>query len=140
LNNAAEQAALEREMRGISCLRYPGALPLEEVNALLAKAAVFVNTSRAEGFPNTFIQAWMREVPVLSLQVNPDNVLERHQVGICAQNNHDRMKEELLNLLEHPVLRHRIGRRARKYAESRHSLDNADELIRLFDEFQGGNA
>lgn len=140
LNNEAKQALLEREMRDIACLSYLGARPLEEVNALLAGAAIFVNTSRAEGFPNTFIQAWMREVPVLSLQVNPDSVLERNQVGFCAHNNYDTLKEELLNLLDDPELRRTIGRRARKYAEEQHSLNKAEDLIRLFEDLLGGGA
>ena len=54
------------------------------MNRLLARSHIFVNTSTHEGFPNTFIQSWLREVVVVSLQVDPDQVLERQQVGIAA--------------------------------------------------------
>ena len=46
-----------------------------EVNALLEHTDLLVNTSDYEGFSNTFIQAWMRRVPVVSLRVDPDRLL-----------------------------------------------------------------
>ncbi len=53
-----------------------GAISQQEVNAELANAHVLVNTSLYEGFPNTFIQAWMRRTVVVSLNVNPDGIFD----------------------------------------------------------------
>ena len=61
-------------------LTYLGSQSQAEVNRLLARSHIFVNTSLYEGFPNTFIQAWQRKVPVVSLHVNPDCVLDRGAV------------------------------------------------------------
>ena len=57
--------------------RYYGQLDNSEVNAILARAHVVVNTSEFEGFSNTFVQAWLREVVVLSLNSNPSAILTR---------------------------------------------------------------
>lgn len=65
-------------------LTYTGECPAEEVNRFLARAFLFVNTSEAEGFPNTFIQAWMRGVPVLSMNCDPDGTLSNGETGFLA--------------------------------------------------------
>ena len=48
---------------------YLGELPVEQVNRILGESHILVNTSDFEGFPNTFIQAWMRRVPVGRMRV-----------------------------------------------------------------------
>jgi glycosyltransferase involved in cell wall biosynthesis len=42
---------------------------------------LLVNTSNAEGFSNTFIEAWKEGVPVLSFYVNPDNIITEKKLG-----------------------------------------------------------
>src|SRR5680860_260954 len=48
-----------QDVKRLENLSYLGGRPQGEVNAVLARAHIFVNTSVQEGFPNTFIQAWM---------------------------------------------------------------------------------
>jgi hypothetical protein len=71
----ANMHSLLSQIRRMENLDLLGEVPLEEVNAQLAAGHLFVNTSKTEGFPNTFIQAWMRRVPTLSLDVDPDGIL-----------------------------------------------------------------
>jgi len=63
--------ALLTQAGNLPNFHYAGAVPLEEVNRLLDSAHIFVNTSSAngEGFPNTFIQSWLRGVPVISFRL-----------------------------------------------------------------------
>lgn len=56
-------------------------LPFEETLSWFDRASIFVSTSESEGFPNTFIQAWSRGVPVISFDVDPDGVLVREGLG-----------------------------------------------------------
>ena len=65
---------------------------------MLARAHLFVNTSLFEGFANTFIQASMREAPVVSLHVNPDGVFDEGTVGVCA-GSEERLVESVRTLV-----------------------------------------
>lgn len=111
-------------------LEYLGPRSHDEVNALLALSHVFVNTSLHEGFPNTFIQSWMREVPVVSLHVDPDGVLGRESVGIHAESE-EQLVQAVRRLLTDHVARRECGGRAREYALARHSVKNATPLVQL---------
>ena len=115
-----------------SNLEYLGVQSQAAVNQLMARAHVFVNTSLAEGFPNTFIQAWMRMVPIVSLNVDPDEVLEREQVGFCARTP-DGLAAAVRRLLTDDALRAAYGARARSYALKTHSLRNVRQLSQLID-------
>src|SRR3569833_4221583 len=78
-------AQLMHSIEATPNLEFLGHRSTAEVNQYLARASVFVNTSVHEGFPNTFVQAWLRDAVVVSLTVNPDGVLDRRAVGIHAQ-------------------------------------------------------
>ena len=124
------QTSLENEIDEIDNLIYLGERPLDEVNSILAKSDVFVNTSLYEGFPNTFIQAWMRKVPVVSLHVNPDQVFERHKVGFFS-GTYEKMLQRVVELIKNPALRDEMGERAQAYAFERHSEKNIANLIEI---------
>ena len=125
----------ERLMRSISAtphMDYLGQVTQDEVNELLARAHVLVNTSRHEGFPNTFIQAWMREVPVVSLHIDPDGVLEREAVGFHV-GTEERLIGVVRELITDPVRRAQYAMRARRYAMLRYSMNNAQLLAQLIE-------
>jgi glycosyltransferase involved in cell wall biosynthesis len=111
-------------------IEYLGARHQDEVNQLMARSHVFVNTSIQEGFPNTFIQAWMRQVPVVSLSINPDQVLDKEGVGIHA-GSEQVLAEAVRMLVTHPVSLQDLAARAQAYAMRDHSMRNADLLVDL---------
>ena len=124
---------LQRRVQATWNVDYRGPRSQAEVNELLAQSHLFVNTSLHEGFANTFIQAWMREVPVISLHVNPDGLLDDRGVGIFCEHSPSRMVEAVRTLLGDASMRSLCAVTAREYAMSRHSLANASELARLID-------
>ena len=92
-----------------------------------------INTSRYEGFSNTFIQAWRRKVPVVSLDVNPDNVLNREGIGLFSDGSYGKLKESVLTLIRDEELMSDMAKHAQEYALARHSIANIERLIDIFD-------
>ncbi len=123
---------LSRAIAATPNLAFVGPRTQSEVNELMAGAHVFVNTSLSEGFPNTFVQAWQRAVPVVSIDVDPDGVLEREKIGMRAGTG-PALADAIRALVLNPALRHEYGQRARDYARRRHSLRNIDTLADLFE-------
>jgi glycosyltransferase involved in cell wall biosynthesis len=70
-----------------------GRMRQSETLQLMANAKALINTSEYEGFPNVFLEAWSVGVPVLSLKVNPGNVFDQYDLGVCFNDNLIRMKE-----------------------------------------------
>jgi glycosyltransferase involved in cell wall biosynthesis len=64
----------------VSNVTFHGPLPYRATQQLLDRARVLVNTSEIEGFPNTFLQAWARGIPVVSF-FDPDGVIQREGLG-----------------------------------------------------------
>ncbi len=123
---------LEEEINKIKNLEYLGEKALKEVNNLFCQAHIFINTSDSEGFPNTFIQAWMRRVPVVSLNVDPDNVLKNHGIGFHS-GSLEQLFKDTKRLIEDEELRETMGKRAQEYAFKHHSLANIENIVDLFD-------
>jgi glycosyltransferase involved in cell wall biosynthesis len=131
-SNQSWLAPLIRSIEATPNLRYLGSRSQREVNDILAKATIFVNTSVHEGFPNTFIQAWQRDVAVVSLDVNPDDVLQREGVGIHAVSEQG-LSQAVRTLVTKPAVRAGYIQRAREYVRSQHSLRNSAMLVQLID-------
>lgn len=129
----SDQSAWCRQLldniKSVRSLDYVGEKTQDEVNELLAKAHIFINTSSYEGFPNTFIQAWVREVPVISLDVDPDNILTTHQIGFCS-GSFDVLLDNVKRLINDASLRRSMGAAARQYAINNHSEINIVSIIR----------
>jgi glycosyltransferase involved in cell wall biosynthesis len=94
----------------------PGAIRYSESGHWFDRARIFLNTSSIEGFPNTFLQAWIRGVPVVTF-FDPDGLIRSLQLGAVA-NSIDDMREAICVLLEVENHRQNIGRRAREFARS----------------------
>lgn len=111
-------------------INYLGEKELEEVNMVLLKSHIFVNTSVAEGFPNTFIQAWMRGMPVVSLSVNTDNILDKYGIGMVGK-TYEGMRDAVRELIINVSVRKEMGEKAKKYALDNHTIKNVEKIVYL---------
>ncbi len=100
--------------KSIPNLTCPGAVPYTDVGTMFSRAKIFLNTSQIEGFPNTFLQAWVRGVPVVAF-FDPDSLIKQRQLGHTATDLED-MVHAIIRLLADHDDRDRIGERARAYA------------------------
>jgi glycosyltransferase involved in cell wall biosynthesis len=127
------QRHLEERISGLVNLEYLGEKTIEEVNNILSGSHILVNTSEYEGFPNTFIQAWMRKVPVVSLNVDPDRILRNRKIGFHS-GNFEQMALDLEKLIDDKNLREEMGSRAQDYAYERHTMKNIETIVKLIEE------
>jgi len=109
-----------------------GAVRYADSGALFDRAKLFLNTSSIEGFPNTFLQAWIRGVPVVSF-FDPDSLVQRLQLGHIA-NSVDEMREAIRSLLEDDSDRQQTGRRARDFATREYTTGVAARYLELLNE------
>ena len=70
-------------------LKLIGSVPFNETHEYFARASLFVNTSlkEADGLPNAFIQAWLNQTPILSLNHDPNDWMKTNHLGFCAHGN-----------------------------------------------------
>jgi glycosyltransferase involved in cell wall biosynthesis len=118
------EGSLAAAIRDVPNLIRVGYVPHQQIFAYYLRAALLVNTSVSEGFPNTFLEAWLSGTPVVSLQVDPDGVIQRHGLGFHSE-SFSRMVEDVRTLLENPALRQTMGDRCRDYVLRHHTTDQA---------------
>jgi glycosyltransferase involved in cell wall biosynthesis len=102
-------------------IKVVGFVPLSDVDNYFDEARILVNTSDSEGFPNTFLQAWSRAIPTVSLI----------DCGISGSNNDvgyrvdsvQQMAEISENLFVDENEYHRMGKICKKYCFDHHSID-----------------
>jgi glycosyltransferase involved in cell wall biosynthesis len=76
---------------------FHGRLSYWDASDLYGRAKLLVNTSDIEGFPNSYLQAWIRGVPVATL-IDPDGVIEREGLGVAAKSP-DQIPDAITHLL-----------------------------------------
>lgn len=109
--------------RATANFQYLGPMPIDQVNAMISQSDLLVYTSLpVEGFGNSFIQAWFRGVPTVSLSFDLDGILEREGVGCCSR-TFDQLVADVQELMTDDAIRRNMGQRAREYAIRDHSAD-----------------
>jgi glycosyltransferase involved in cell wall biosynthesis len=79
----AETIHYLEKLKHLPNVSFPGYLQRAQVMPFIANAKFLLNTSRYEGFSNTFLEALSVGTPVLSgVQVNPDSIISKFNLGI----------------------------------------------------------
>ncbi len=102
---------------------YLGPVHPVEAEKRIAAAAVLVNTSEFEGFPNAFQQAWAHGVPTFSLGVDPDGVIVREGLGGCLRSLDELEKAVRYIIHDEKALRD-VAVRAQEFARRTYDLES----------------
>lgn len=117
-----DDAFVRAELGNIPNMEYLGFVPFKEMNEHYQRAALLVSTSNSEGFPNTFLQSWQFGTPTVSLNVDPDGVIERYGLGRLSK-SFDRLVDDVRSLMEDRAQRAKLGDNAVEYTAQNHSED-----------------
>ncbi len=121
---------VRKEAEVFKNLDFRGPVPYAEIGGYFDRASVLVNTSTAEGFSNTFLQAWERWTPVITLDADPDEIICRLNLGLHSR-SFDKLVKDLEQLLISNTLRFEMGQRGRDYIISEHSPHKISEKYRI---------
>lgn len=95
------------------------------------QAKLLINTSRSEGFPQTFIQSVICGVPIISLNVNPDNFISDNQCGFVCGGDTKLLNTTLLRVLEDSSVYNSLSNNSLIYANKNHDI--AKNIINFMD-------
>lgn len=107
--------------------------PFDGMDQLFSQASVTLNTSESEGFPDTFIRSWMHETPVVSVRVDPDEVICSNKLGFHSGSPKQAV-HDIAELVSNRDLRERMGSWSRRYALDHFLLDTmVENHMRLYE-------
>ena len=115
-------------------LEFTGAV--SEMETMYREANIFVSTSDYEGTPNVILEAMASGLPVVATKVGgvPEIVLHGRTGYLVKTGELDKMADWVMKLVTDREHRSVLGRQARAYIESKHSLTRLPAyLADLFD-------
>lgn len=128
-----------REAAALPNVEMTGFVHFTDVEKHFDEGSLLVNTSEFEGFPNTFLQAWSRGMPVVSF-FDPDARWQGHAVGEVAGSLDD-MARCVQSLMKDEERWRRISALSREYFEAHHSVRCAVNAYQaVFDRLRAAQA
>lgn len=112
---------IEEMARDTPNLQFLGRVPYHDMAHHYARARVFVNTSDSEGFPNSYLQAWIHGTPTVVF-FDPDQTIESNHLGFSVDSL-DAMAERVQSLVVNEALRQQYSSRCSGYMHEQYAED-----------------
>ncbi|VVB62031.1 Glycosyl transferases group 1 [uncultured archaeon] len=127
---------IREEAQALHNLEFLGFISYDKMQKYYEESLVLLNTSKAEGFPNTFLEAWVNNTPVISLNVDPDEVICNEKLGLHSK-TFEQMIIDVNTFLRDDKLRDEMGANGRKYVEENHDIKKiADQFVDILTSFK----
>lgn len=126
IDSESKQALLE--LKKLHNVEFVGLIDREKVFTFLNNAKCLLNTSRYEGFSNTFLESFSTNTPVVTTKkIDPDNIISTNKLGFIAKENQGLVNliSEVYNKLDHNNFNSRL------YLEKEHSPDVLAKKVSL---------
>jgi glycosyltransferase involved in cell wall biosynthesis len=79
-----------KKLKELANVEFLGNIPKKEILPFFSRAKFLLNTSRYEGFSNTFLEAMLTGTPILSTNnVNPDGIIDQYELGYIYSDETD---------------------------------------------------
>jgi glycosyltransferase involved in cell wall biosynthesis len=108
---------------GIPNVVVHGRIPRKKMAEFYGRSALLCCTSRYEGFPNSFLEAWSFGIPLVT-SFDPDSIVAKHQMGAVGADV-ESLRQGILLLLDSPSDWQAASERARQYYLTHHAVEPA---------------
>ncbi|MBD3227750.1 MAG: glycosyltransferase [Candidatus Lokiarchaeota archaeon] len=126
---------IKKGTQKIPNLEFLGFIPYHEMKKYYAESCIVVNTSKIEGFPNIFLEAWINYTPVVSLNVDPDEIICKYNLGFHSK-TFDKMIQDITTLLRDESLRKKLGKSSADYVKKEHNINNITKnFVSMFEKY-----
>lgn len=112
--------SIQKQCATIPNIEFIAGVPFHSIGSYYQKAAILVSTSELEGFPNVFLHAWQYATPVISLNIDPDHIIEKNKMGLVAVTI-EQMAQQIISLSSDDQLRISLGENGKKYIDEHHA-------------------
>lgn len=104
-------------------IHFPGIVSGRDKLELYSDTDVFIYPSPQEGFSLAILEAAVCGLPLLITDGCKFPEVETYHAGIIIPYNQEQLKQSLLKLLQHDILRKTIGRNAKRLVEKNFSIE-----------------
>ena len=122
---------LKEEATEIKNLTFLGQQEHTEVIKIYNKSKIYVITSEFEGFSNSMMEAMQAGCSILSYAVNPDQIIDRFELGLYSNKNIENLRKNLKTLILNKEITKKNGENSKKHIKQYHSTDSLP--LELFD-------
>lgn len=114
--------SVKRHAKKLSNITFIDFVPFEYIQSYFNNAILFINTSTVEGFTYTLIQSGLAGTPVAYLNVDPDNVIRRHNLGFFANGNMEKLRRSLIDSINNKEIWKRKSYAIGRYVRIHHTM------------------
>lgn len=123
---------IKEKANTIGNLHFLGGKSFIETNSIVSRSRLLCCTSTFEGFPNTFLQAWSNNVPVVST-VNPSDLITKYQLGKVVESE-EGFQQQIRHLLQDESIYRTLQLCIGDYFAANHSSKvNFNKLLKYID-------